>query len=207
MIAANSITKSASVLVFLSVSCLAILLATLCVESANGQQAVPRTSISQSTTVLEPDAATEAFSITAEIAVSAAREECPATSEEAEIVEAVYRYQFRQHSLNRDWNVFYLAFGWLGDSGGEKCVDARVDAFRDHAPPVRKFRRDEYDAERIRKERGLVVGVAEIKKTDTEAEVEGFSFALPGEAQGYRYYLVRENGRWIVKSSKTTWTA
>ncbi len=51
-------------------------------------------------------------------------------------------------------------------------------------------------------------GVAEVKrKTETEAEVEGYSFVVPGEAQGFRYSLRRENGKWIVKSSKGTWIA
>jgi hypothetical protein len=51
-----------------------------------------------------------------------------------------------------------------------------------------------------------VLGVAEVKrKTEMEAEVEGYSFVVPGEARGFRYNLIRENGKWIVKISKGTW--
>ena len=55
---ANSITKSAGVLVFLSLSC-AILLATLCVGSARGQQA----KFANSTSLLEPDSTPDQYKL------------------------------------------------------------------------------------------------------------------------------------------------
>ena len=103
---------------------------------------------------------------------------------------------------------FIWPFGWNPSDEDEACVERWVDAFRDHSPPVKRFARNQFDAERIRQEKGLVLGVAEIKrKTETDAEVEGYIFVTPGEAQGYSYSLTRENGKWIVKGSKGTWTA
>ena len=136
------------------------------------------------------------------------RDVCPTKVEDRELVEAVFRYQLEQSVKEKKWNVFYLAFGWYASDEDEACVDRWVDAFPDHSPPVKKFVKNQFDAERIRQEKGLVLGVAEIKqKSETEAEVEGYIFVTPGEAQGYSYSLARENGKWIVKGSKGTWTA
>jgi hypothetical protein len=136
------------------------------------------------------------------------RDVCPTKVEDRELVEAVFRYQLEQSVKEKKWNVFYLAFGWYASDEDEACVDRWVDAFPDHSPPVKKFAKNQFDDERIREEKGLVLGVAEIKrKTETEAEVEGYIFILPGEAQGYSYSLTRENGKWIVKGRKGTWTA
>ena len=134
------------------------------------------------------------------------RDVCPTKVEDRELVEAVFRYQLERSVKEKRWNVFYLAFGWT--KVDEECVDAWVDAFSDHAPPVKKFIENKFDAERNRQEKGLVLGVGGIKRTtETEAEVEGYIFVVPGEAQGYSYSLTRENGKWIVKGSKSTWTA
>jgi len=133
-------------------------------------------------------------------------EGCPISPEDNELVEAVFRFQLEHHNQKRRWKVFYLAIGL--DPSDEECVEHWVTALRDNPLPVRRFIRKEYDAERIQKESGFVLGVAEVKrKSETEAEVEGYTFIIPGEAQGYRYYLVRENEKWVVKTSKGTWIA
>ena len=116
--------------------------------------------------------------------------------------------QLQQSVTEKRWNLFYLAFGWDPSEESEACVERWVDTFNDHAPPVKKFIKNGFDAERINKEKGPLLGVAEIKrKTETEAGVEGYIFVVPGEAQGYSYFLMRENGKWIVKASKGTWIA
>jgi len=136
------------------------------------------------------------------------RDVCPTKVEDMELVEAVFRYQLELSVKEKRWNVFYLAFGWNPSEEGEACIERWVDAFPDHSPLVKKFAKNQFDVERIRDEKGLVLGVAEIKqKTETEAEVEGYIFVTPGEAQGYSYSLTRENGKWIVKGRKGTWTA
>jgi hypothetical protein len=125
-------------------------------------------------------------------------------SEDDDIAAAVFRYQLQQRSQQSNWNVFYLALGWDPFSVSDECVKV----FSEHAPPVRKFIKSEYDAAQIRKEKGLVLGVSEIKKkSETEAEVEGYLFVVPGEAEGFRFSLIRENGKWLVKSSRATWVA
>ncbi|HSE34399.1 MAG TPA: hypothetical protein VLA93_22690 [Pyrinomonadaceae bacterium] len=63
MMTAKSTAKSARVPVIFSLSCAAILLATLCVTSASGQQAGLRTSISQSTSLQEPDSTTDRYRV------------------------------------------------------------------------------------------------------------------------------------------------
>ena len=122
-----------------------------------------------------------------------------------EIVEAVFRYQLQHYSQENRSNVFYLAFG-KADPG--PAPDETVEAFSKHTPPVKKFIRSQYDVTRIKEERGLVLGIAEIKKrNNAPVEVEGYSFVVPGEAQGFLFHLIRENGKWLVKSRKATWTA
>ena len=136
------------------------------------------------------------------------RDVCPTKVEDRELVEAVFRYQLERSVKEKRWNVFYLAFGWNPSEEGEACVERWMDAFPDHSPRVKKFVKNQFDAEGISQEKGLVLGVAEIRqKSETAAEVEGYIFVTPGEAQGYSYSLARENGKWIVKGSKGTWTA
>ena len=128
----------------------------------------------------------------------------PASVEEKAIAVAFFRYQLQQRSVERKWKVFYLAWGVDPLAAPEEGVNA----FEDHTPAVKKFIKSEYDEEKIKKEGGLVLGVAEIKQsTETEAAVEGYSFRLAYEAQGYRCQLARENGKWLVRSCKATWIA
>jgi hypothetical protein len=133
------------------------------------------------------------------------RETC-LSSNDYELVEAVFRYQLDQHTQQKKWKLFYLAYGLSPDD--DECVQVWVKTFSHHNPPVLKFKKSEFDVERIKEEHGLVLGVAGVKrKTETEAEVEGYSFVVPGEAQGFRFSLIRENGQWFVKSSKGMWIA
>lgn len=128
----------------------------------------------------------------------------PASLEENAIGEAFFRYQLQQHSAVRRWKVFYLSWGVEASPAPDECVDA----FKDYTPNVKRFVISEYDAEAIQKEGGLVLGVSEIKQISAmEAAVEGYSFRLAYEAQGYRCQLGRENGKWLVKSCKGTWIA
>jgi hypothetical protein len=125
-------------------------------------------------------------------------------TKDREIVDAVFSYQLEQYSKENRWNVFYLALGHEADP----AADESVETFSKHRPPVKKFIKAEYDATRIQQEKGLVLGVMNItNRTDRGSEVEGYIFVLPGEAKGFRYNLIRENGKWIVKSSQATWIA
>ena len=137
--------------------------------------------------------------------IAQSREACP-SSNDNDLVEAVFRYQLDQHAQQKRWKVFYLAYGLPTED--DECVQAWVKAFSNHTPPVMIFKKSEFDVERIKEEHGLVLGVAGVtRKTEAEAEVEGYSFVVPGEAQGFRYNLIVESGKWIVKSCKATWTA
>ena len=138
-------------------------------------------------------------------AVSSAQTANSRVPEDLEIVEAVFRYQLQHYSQEKRWNVFYLALG-LTDPG--PASDETLEAFSKHTPRVKKFIKSEFDIARIMQEKGLVLGVSEIKKKDFDtAEVEGYTFVVPGEAQGYLFQLIRENGKWVVKSRKGNWTA
>jgi hypothetical protein len=139
------------------------------------------------------------------LAVSSAQPRNPRVPEDLEIVEEVFRYQLQHYSQEKRWNVFYLAFG-LTDPG--PAPDETLEAFSKHIPPVKKFIKNEYDVTRIVQEKGIVLGVGKIKKNDNATvEVEGYTFVVPGEAQGFLFHLIRENGKWLVKSRKATWTA
>lgn len=134
------------------------------------------------------------------------RDICPSSVDDTQIVEAVYRYQLQESVKEKRWNLFYIAFG--SPEIDEACSERWADLFKDHTPPVKKFARNGFEAERMKKENGLVLGVGSIKrKSEIDAEVEGYIFVVPGEAQGYSYFLIRENGKWIVKASKGAWTA
>lgn len=124
-------------------------------------------------------------------------------SDVEDITEAVFRYQVQQQS-SRGRKVFYLAIGLEHPSAPS---DDFMGRFKDLSY-VRKFIEKEYDAAQIRKEKGLVLGVGEVKRpSEGEAEAEGYHFVIPGEAEGFQFQVARENGKWVVKSTKATWIA
>jgi hypothetical protein len=129
----------------------------------------------------------------------------PNSAEEQDVVEAVFRYELRQHSPGKTWKVFYLAIGLENPSAPAAEFMTR---FREQQPLVKRFVGSEYSSEQMVKEHGLVLGIGGVKwKSATEAEVEGYRFVVPGEAQGFRFEVKREEGEWVVKSSTGTWVA
>jgi len=132
-------------------------------------------------------------------------EAIPNAGDEQDVAEAVFRYELRQLSSGNRWKVFYLAIGLENPSAPS---DEFMNRFGGQQPIVKRFIGSEYNSEQIVKEHGLVLGVGGVKwKSKTEAEVDGYRFVVPGEAQGFRFEVKREKDEWIVKSSIATWVA
>ena len=124
-------------------------------------------------------------------------------SEEEDILEAVLRHELRLQAT-QGRKVFYLAVGLENPTSPPAKF---MDRFKD-LPLVKKFIAREYNATQIRQEKGIVIGTYKVKrKTESEAEVEMYHFVVPGEAQGFRFRVLRENGKWFVKQVEATWIA
>lgn len=129
----------------------------------------------------------------------------PQSCEESDAFEAVFRFQMRELSSSGRWKRFYLAFGISEPYAPNDEFMKRFDGYKS---PVLKFQRGEYNVEQMKKEGGLVIGVYGFKRSHAmEAEVEGYSFLVAGEASGYRCMLSKDGQQWIVKKCKGTWVA
>ena len=124
-------------------------------------------------------------------------------SDEIDIREAVYRYQFRKNgsAQQMDAKRFFLAirsFPFWTDPH-----DALIRSFAGSRPPVGKHSECNRSVEGVfdkkTGERGLVFYTDEVKQTsDTEAEVDGGYFEDGESSSINTYYLKKIEGRWQV---------
>ncbi len=132
------------------------------------------------------------------------------SADEESIVEAVFRYQLEHCYKNRDRlpKMYFLS------RNNKDLSDKFMERFKDHTLPVRK--RSQVDAEAkafcfVDKESGecgIILNVQGIKLvSDTEAEVEGGCIAGGRDGYGYMYRMMREKGKWAIKSSRGTWVS
>lgn len=124
---------------------------------------------------------------------------------DSEIVESVFRYQITQCAENTSLKVFLLSVH------GKDPSDEFMKRFADDSVRVKK-RSDISKSETnefIDKESGKFAGLLSIDKLklleEGRAQVEGSCGYADWAARGYRYSLVIEKNRWIVKRADPTW--
>jgi hypothetical protein len=122
------------------------------------------------------------------------------------IVESVFRYQITKCAENTSLTVFLLSLH------GKDPSDEFMKRFADDSVSVKRrsvLAKSEPTNEFIDKESGKFVALLSIDKLkfidDGRAEVEGSCGYADWAARGYRYSLVREKNRWIVKRADSTW--
>jgi hypothetical protein len=130
-------------------------------------------------------------------------------SQENDIREAVFRYQFRHNSSiqGQKAGVYCL-------SVGEKNADPPDDFMKRFAafkPAVQKASDCSTDpyrgvAEKRTGRRGVVFRVRSIKwVSETEVEVVGGYFEDGLSASGNTYAVIKTQGKWTVSKAKTNW--
>ena len=136
---------------------------------------------------------------------------CAQDSEQKEefdsgIVESVFRYQITKCAENTSLTVFLLSLR------GKDPSDEFMKRFADDSVSVKRrsvLAKSEPSNQFIDKESGKFVALLSIDKLkaidESRAEVEGSCGYADWAAQGYRYSLVREKNRWIVKRADPTW--
>ena len=122
------------------------------------------------------------------------------------IVESVFRYQIKQCGDNTSLTVFLLSVR------GKDPSDEFIKRFADESVSVKKrsvLAKSEATNEFIDKESGKSAALLSIDKLNLpeegNAQVEGSCGYADWSARGYRYSLVREDKRWMVKRADPTW--
>lgn len=132
------------------------------------------------------------------------------SSEEADIREAVFRYQFQntQTAKKKDVDVIFITL----DRGAYLPTQEFMDRFSDHEPPVKLasqcFAAGKWHAivEYYTGRGGIVFAAGPIYwVSDTKVEVTGQYNKSGMNAGGNHYVLVKRNGRWTVVESRLRW--
>jgi len=130
-------------------------------------------------------------------------------TQENDIREAVFRYQFNHNSSIQGKSAAVYCL-----SVGEKNADPSDDLMRRFAafkPPVREASDCSTDAyrgvaEKRTGKRGVVFRVRTIKwVSETEVDVVGGYFEDGLSASGNTYTVIKTQGKWTVSKAKTNW--
>jgi hypothetical protein len=131
---------------------------------------------------------------------------CPGSadrlSQEDDIREAVFRYQFDHNASGQQRNaqVYCLA---VGDKQGDPS-EQLIKRFGDHTPPVRKMSECSTSpvkgvVEKRTGKRGLVFRVTNIRWiSELEVEVAGGYYEAGLSSSGNTYTVTKPHGRWEV---------
>ena len=125
---------------------------------------------------------------------------------DSSIVESVFRYQIKQCGDNTSLKVFLLSVR------GNDPSDEFMKRFDDDSVKVKKrsaLAKSEATNEFIDSESGKSAALLSIDKLrlfeEGKAEVEGSCGYADWAARGYRYSVVREANRWMVKRADPAW--
>ena len=125
---------------------------------------------------------------------------------DSSIVESVFRYQITQCGENTSLKVFLLSV--RGNDPSEEFMKR----FADDSLSVKRrsaLATSEATKEFIDKESGKGAALLSIDKLrlleEDKAQVDGSCGYADWAARGYRYSLVREKNRWMVKRADPTW--
>jgi hypothetical protein len=130
-------------------------------------------------------------------------------SQENDIYEAVFRWQFEHNASGQQTNakVYFLGVG-------EKATDpsdAFMKRFVDHKPPVRKASASHYVRgkgilDTKTGEQGLAFRALNIKwMSDDEVEIHGGYHEAEESSSGNTYTVKKESGKWKVIKDKMNW--
>jgi len=124
---------------------------------------------------------------------------------DSSIVESVFRYQIRQCGDNTSLKVFLLSVR------GNDPSDEFMKRFTDDSLSVKRrsaLAKSEATSEFIDNESGKFAALLSIDKLrvleEGKAEVEGSCGYADWAARGYKYSVVREKNRWMVKRADPT---
>jgi hypothetical protein len=139
---------------------------------------------------------------------AAAQDSEPRSAEGEKLMEAVFRYQIKTCSPNTGKKVFLLS------DSGKDLSDEFMSRFKDSDPPVKKqsvMGTSEANNEFIDKGSGEPATLLVIDKIKWlgggKAKVEGSCGFASLAGQGYKYELVLEDEKWVVKGVEPTWVA
>jgi len=125
---------------------------------------------------------------------------------DSSIVESVFRYQIKQCGDNTSLKVFLLSVR------GSDPSDEFMKRFADDSVTVKRrsaLAKSEATKEFIDNESGKSAALLSIDKLrlleEGKAEVEGSCGYADWAVRGYRFSVVREKNRWMVKRADPTW--
>jgi hypothetical protein len=133
-------------------------------------------------------------------------------SHEADIQEAVFRYQFAQDEFAQSrYQVYFLAFEGNARFTNRDPDDVFMNRFDGHQPPVRKASVVAADImngvfDKVTGERGIIFQVAKISwANDGGVEVEASITLSRIGATGHKYRVVLDDDKWSVLEKVLHW--
>jgi hypothetical protein len=131
-------------------------------------------------------------------------------ADEADILEAVFRYQFSHNDsfMKSSAISYYLSFGGLLNLKGKDVGDEFLNRFAGNTPPVRKSSEANIHViEGVTDKRtgmkGLIFEVRRIKwVSEDEVRVDGGYYENGTSASDEVYTVKREARKWVVKSAE-----
>ena len=133
----------------------------------------------------------------------------PRLSQEDNIREAVFRYQFNHNASGQQQRAAFYCLA-VGEKRSDPS-DEFMKRFADHKPPVRKVSECQIDPSKgvIDKRTGTsglvfrVTGITWI--SDSEVEAAGGYYEAGLSSSGNTYTLTKQHGQWKVSKDKMNW--
>jgi len=130
-------------------------------------------------------------------------------SQEDDIREAVFRYQFEHNASAQQTNSKVYFLGVAGKSGDPS--EELIKRLAGHKPPVRKASASHYVKgkgilDKKTGEQGLAFSINSIKwVSDSEVEADGGYYEAEKSSSANVYTLKKQNGKWHVTKNKLKW--
>ncbi|HWC18061.1 MAG TPA: hypothetical protein VG498_13660 [Terriglobales bacterium] len=130
-------------------------------------------------------------------------------SQEDDIREAIFRYQFNHNASGQQKNASFYCLS-VGENHNDP-TDELLKRFADHKPPVRKVSDCQVHpftgvSDNRTGTRGLILRVSGITWiSDKKVKAEGGYYEGSLSSSGNTYTVIKEHGKWTVSHDRMKW--
>lgn len=116
--------------------------------------------------------------------------------EKYRIIETVLRSYMNNYSSAKGYKLYYIGV----EMDGKDVTGEFLKRFEGNVPPVKEYEPSKYDAEQIKKEGGIVLGIRGIEWVGkSNVKVYGLTFGTgSGEGLNWIHELKRRGRNWVI---------